>query len=138
MNLHVGRPFCCLIGPLQTIIKFHWPWNAVVHRVKSLVNFCNDIWNLQFVIQYFLIRNFWFVICTSEFMICKLQINGCTLQSGLHNSFHLTIRDGRMCSKFGARGEHGDVFLFSNLGALWFSENRTPVLGASLHLLMFK
>ena len=26
-------------------------------------------------------------------------------------------------SGMGARGEHGDVFLFSNLGSLWFSEN---------------
>ena len=25
-------------------------------------------------------------------------------------------------SGMGARGEHGDVFLFSNIGALWFSE----------------
>ena len=38
--------------------------------------------------------------------------------SGLHNSCHPTIRDGSTWSKFGARGEHGDVFLFSNLGAL--------------------
>ena len=38
--------------------------------------------------------------------------------TGLHNSFHPTIRDGSTWSKFGARGEHGDVFLFSNLGAL--------------------
>ena len=40
------------------------------------------------------------------------------LSTGLHNSFHPTIRDGSTWSKFGARGEHGDVFLFSNLGAL--------------------
>ena len=38
--------------------------------------------------------------------------------TGLHNSFHPTIRDGSTWSKFGARGEHGDFFLFSNLGAL--------------------
>ena len=38
--------------------------------------------------------------------------------SGLHNLCHPTIRDGSTWSKFGARGEHGDVFLFSNLGAL--------------------
>ena len=38
--------------------------------------------------------------------------------SGLHNSCHPTIRDGSTWSKFGARGEHKDVFLFSNLGAL--------------------
>ena len=40
------------------------------------------------------------------------------LDTGLHNSFHPTIRDGSTWSKFGARGEHGDVFLFSNLGVL--------------------
>ena len=43
---------------------------------------------------------------------------------GLHNSFNPAIQDGSMWSKFGARGEHGVVFLFSNLGVLWFSENR--------------
>ena len=43
--------------------------------------------------------------------------------TGLHNLCHPTIRDGSTWSKFGARGEHGDVFLFSNLGALWFTEN---------------
>ena len=36
----------------------------------------------------------------------------------LHNSFHPIIRGGSTWSKFGARGEHEDVFLFSNLGAL--------------------
>ena len=41
-------------------------------------------------------------------------------QAGLHNSFHPTIRDGSTWSKFGAREEHGDVFLFSNLSALTF------------------
>ena len=30
--------------------------------------------------------------------------------SGLHNSFHPTIWDVSTWSKFGARGEHGDVF----------------------------
>ena len=38
--------------------------------------------------------------------------------AGLHNLFHPTIRDGSTWSMFGARGKHGDVFLFSNLGAL--------------------
>ena len=40
------------------------------------------------------------------------------LLTGLHKLCHLTILDGSTWSKFGARGEHGDVFLFSNLGAL--------------------
>ena len=46
-------------------------------------------------------------------------IDGWVYQAaGLHFWFHPTIRDGSTWSKFGARGEHGDVFLFSNLGAL--------------------
>jgi len=35
------------------------------------------------------------------------------LGSGVHKSFHPTIRDGSTWSKFGARGEHGDVLRFS-------------------------
>ena len=51
--------------------------------------------------------------------------------TGLHNLFHPTIWDGSTWSKFGAHGEHGDVLLFSNLGALWFSEN---LIRYSLHV----
>ena len=53
--------------------------------------------------------------------------------SVLHNSCHPSIRDGSTWSKFGARGEHGDVYLFSNLGALWFSEN---LIRYSLHVFL--
>ena len=42
-----------------------------------------------------------------------------TLKAGLHKLWYPSIRDTSTWSKFGARGEHGDVFLFSNLGALW-------------------
>ena len=38
--------------------------------------------------------------------------------SGLHKLCYPTIRDRSTWSEFGAHGEHGDVFLFSNLGAL--------------------
>ena len=49
--------------------------------------------------------------------------SSCTIwTTELHNSFHPTIRDGSTWSKFGARGEHGDVFLFSNLGTLWLGK----------------
>ena len=37
---------------------------------------------------------------------------------GLHKLWYPGIRDKSTRSKFGAHGEHGDVFLFSNLGAL--------------------
>ena len=43
--------------------------------------------------------------------------------TGLHKLWYPSIRDTSTWSKFGAHGEHGYVFLFSNLGALWFSEN---------------
>ena len=41
-----------------------------------------------------------------------------TLCAGLHKLWYPGIRDMSTWSKFGAHGEHGDVFLFSNLGAL--------------------
>ena len=37
---------------------------------------------------------------------------------GLHKLWYSGIRDRSTWGKFGAHGEHGDVFLFSNLGAL--------------------
>ena len=40
------------------------------------------------------------------------------LSAGLHKLWYPGIRDTSTWSKFGAHGEHGDVFLFSNLGAL--------------------
>ena len=51
--------------------------------------------------------------------------------SGLHKFWYPSIPDTSTWSKFGAHGEHGDVFLFSNLGALWFSEN---LIRYSLHI----
>jgi len=41
-----------------------------------------------------------------------------SLLAGLHKLWYPSIRDTSTWSKFGAHGEHGDVFLFSNLGAL--------------------
>ena len=41
-----------------------------------------------------------------------------TLGTGLHKLWYPVVRDMSTWSKFGAHGEHGDVFLFSNLGAL--------------------
>ena len=40
------------------------------------------------------------------------------LEPGLHKLWYPGIRDRSTWGKFGAHGEHGDVFLFSNLGAL--------------------
>ena len=57
------------------------------------------------------------------------KMTGC--RPGLHKLWYPGIRDMSTWSKFGAHGEHGDVFLFSNLGALWFSEN---LIRYSLHI----
>ena len=40
------------------------------------------------------------------------------MHTGLHKLWYPGIRDRSTWGKFGAHGEHGDVFLFSNLGAL--------------------
>ena len=37
---------------------------------------------------------------------------------GVHKLWYPSIQDTSTWSKFGAHGEHGDVFLFSSLGAL--------------------
>ena len=44
--------------------------------------------------------------------------DGTCPDSGLHKLWYPVVRDRSTWSKFGAHGEHGDVFLFSNLGAL--------------------
>ena len=56
-------------------------------------------------------------------------------EPGLHKLWYPGIRDTSTWSKFGAHGEHGDVFLFSNLGAVWFSEN---LIRYSLHICLLK
>ena len=55
---------------------------------------------------------------------CFLSVFDCLpvyfryLLAGLHKLWYPSIRDTSTWSKFEAHGEHGDVFLFSNLGAL--------------------
>ena len=51
-------------------------------------------------------------------MVLLLPIKYHMLILGLHKLWYPDIRDTSTWSKFGAHGEHGDVFLFSNLGAL--------------------
>ena len=74
-----------------------------------------------------LIVNFlflYFIVCNIVKYMCKLirelSCKGGEVQCcpGLHKLWYPSIRDTRTWSKFGAHGEHGDVFLFSNLGAL--------------------
>ena len=62
-----------------------------------------------------------FLSVSNKYSIFHYQRNG--PRPGLHKLWYPGIRDTSTWSKLGAHGEHGDVFLFSNLGALWFSEN---------------
>ena len=52
--------------------------------------------------------------------MCKIEMMIKIVYSvtGLHKLWYPGIQDTSTWSKFGAHGEHGDVFLFSNLGAL--------------------
>ena len=60
-----------------------------------------------------------------------MSLSWCWWVAGLHKLWYPGIRDTSTRSKFGAHGELGDVFLFSNLGALWFSES---LIRYSLHV----
>ena len=85
---------CC-----ASLFLFVWPSSLKRNITKNVLNgFERDFW-MSYSGLYI---NVYIYICT-----------------GLHNLCHPTIRDGSTWSKFGAHGEHGDVFLFSNLGALW-------------------
>ena len=64
-------------------------------------------------------------ICNAIIFYCLKSNQKVTLpnkcyvcQTGLHKLWYPGIRDRSTWGKFGAHGEHGDVFLFSNLGAL--------------------
>ena len=50
--------------------------------------------------------------------IAPISVPTIYLGAGLHKLWYPVVRDRSTWSKFGAHGEHGDVFLFSNLGAL--------------------
>ena len=52
--------------------------------------------------------------------------------SGLHDLFPPTIRDGSKWSKFGANGEHGDVFPLLQLGCARILRERNQIFIAYL------
>ena len=62
--------------------------------------------------------NLWWYDDTVVFTMCEEPVLVVELWSGLHKLWYPGIRDRSTWGKFGAHGEHGDVFLFSNLGAL--------------------
>ena len=61
---------------------------------------------------------FRFFLLLNKNLNVGMESNVALCYSGLHKLWYPGIRDTSTWSKFGARGEHGDVFLFSNLDAL--------------------
>ena len=60
-----------------------------------------------------------FVSYQTGYTFVIINVDCCRFpRAGLHKLRYPGIRDMSTWSKFGAHGEHGDVFLFSNLGAL--------------------
>ena len=60
----------------------------------------------------------WLLPRGSTNVLAPLLFLGVRLAAGLHKLWYPVVRDMSTLSKFGAHGEHGDVFLFSNSGAL--------------------
>ena len=58
------------------------------------------------------------MVVTGSTWVTVMGVTGVTGGTGLHKLWYPGIRDTSTWSKFGGHGEHGDVFLFSNLGAL--------------------
>ena len=81
------------------MVTVFWPWPAARPSVRGNV-FMSGYFSLCVCLLKFLV----------VFLIC--------LSSGLHKLWYPGIRDMSTWSKFGAHGEHRDVFLFSNLGVL--------------------
>ena len=103
-----------------------------VHPLRKKY-FCRNTWNPLHILTQFPHPHRNRVLCTMFlcFAAIKCKILLWTLLAGLHKLWYPGIRDRSTWGKFGAHGEHGDVFLFSNLGALWFSEN---LIRFSLHV----
>ena len=120
-------------SPFRSFPFFLWPWaTATTNHVHS-ISFClisffdpfslflfSDLGKLPTacIISAFFGR----FVCFYFWHTCTTRTNGTHLLScllaGLHKLWYSGIQDTSTWSKFGAHGKHGDVFLFSNLGAL--------------------
>ena len=69
-----------------------------------------------------IIKNYEFrLFCREKLKYCAFfheNVVDALRAAGLHKLWCPVVRDRSTWSKFGAHGEYGDVFLFSNLGAL--------------------
>ena len=100
-------------------------FGASTHGIVTHSGFRKCIWKVG-------TTNFWpCFACPKLGDAGEMRVASKNRAAGLHKLWYPGIRDTSTWSKFGAHGEHGDVFLFSNLGALWFSEN---LIRYSLHV----
>ena len=120
-NACTQDPLCALVAFLN-IHCFPKLCGLYFSRVVFMSSSSTKSCVFQFAIQLF--GNLAILV----FLFC---LGSDTSLPGLHKLCYPTIRDRSTWSKFGAHGEHGDVFLFSNLSELWFSEN---LIRYSLHV----
>ena len=104
-------------------------WQSEFYSQSWTLNFCaeqrNWISHSPFLSRpLHLISIFFDQMPVKMFSLFQSISQGCML-------WYPSIQDTSTWSKFGAHGEHGYVFLFSNLGALWFSED---LIRYSLHI----
>ena len=105
----------------ETCCGWHWPLPPKHFQLGLYVYIFTLMIHKQYIIHF----------CHAHMYNCTCKHTYLHTTSGLHKLWYPSIRDTSTCSKFGAHGEHGDVFLFSNLGALWFSEK---LIRYSLHV----
>ena len=77
--------------------------------VDNLRKFLGDFFHIYLLAEHHYVQSTKSYFVEDE-VVCR--------RPGLHKLWYPSIRDTSTWSKFGAHGEHGDVFLFSNLGAL--------------------
>ena len=93
----------------------HCPQPKISNRSKDYLKFSAQFWWKAYYcvkskhLQNMLLRG----QSSSQYKVTK-----CSLSTGLQKLWYPSIRDTSTWSKFEAHGGHGDVFLFSNLGAL--------------------
>ena len=96
-----------LVINLQTFFKTDSISTFIPFEICEFsINKNNSTYFMQLIC---VMNNIYYDVILSQYIYCE---------TGLHKLWYPGIRDRSTWGKFGAHGEHGDVFLFSNLGAL--------------------
>ena len=114
----------CIVEPFLSPKYVHLTSVAIYHqKIKEEDCICPKFHQFLFAVILISYLNSMFLLAIIFLHIdlsitCLAALDFGNFKPGLHNLWYPGIRDTSTWSKFGAHGEHGDVFLFSNLGAL--------------------